>query len=101
METTILTFLLLILVLAIFLGFEIVAKVPALLRAPVVSGANAMSGITVLGAILIAGLAKGVGNNDFAALLGGIAVALATVNGVAGFALTDRLFDLLKGKDKK
>ncbi len=99
METTVLTFLLLILVLAIFLGFEIIARAPALLRAPLVSGSNSISGITVLGAILTAGLAKGVGNNDVAALLGGIAVALAAINGVAGFVLTDRMLDLFRGKD--
>ena len=101
METTVLTFLLFILVPAIFLGFEMALKVPAPLRAPVVSGSNAISGITVLGAILAAGLAQGVGNNDVAALLGGIAVALATINVVAGFVVTDRMLDLFGKKDKK
>ena len=100
METTLLTSLLFILILAVFLGLELAAKTPGLLSAPV-SGPNTISGITVLGAILAAGLAKGVGNNDFAALLGGVAVALAMINIVAGFVAKDKLLDSFGKKDKK
>lgn len=101
METTVLTFLLFILVLAIFLGFEIISKVPSLLHTPLMSGSNAISGITVLGSILAAGLAKGVGNNDFAAILGSIAVGLAMVNVVGGYFVTNRMLEMFKKKDKK
>ncbi len=100
-ETTVLTFLLFILILAIFLGVEIISKVPSLLHTPLMSGSNAISGITVLGAILAAGLAKGVGNNDFAAVLGGIAVALAMINVVGGYFVTDRMLEMFKKKVKK
>lgn len=101
METTVVTFLLLILVLSIFLGFEIISKVPSLLHTPLMSGSNAISGVTVLGAIVAAGLAKNVGNNDFAALLGGIGVALAMINVVGGYFVTDRMLEMFKKKDKK
>lgn len=100
-ETTVLTFLLFILVLAIFLGFEIISKVPSLLHTPLMSGSNAISGVTVIGAILAAGLAKGVGNNDYAALLGGIAASLAMINVAGGYFVTNRMLDMFKKKEKK
>ena len=101
METSVLTFLLFILLLAVFLGLEMASRVPDLLREPLISGTNAISGVAVLGGILAAGLAKGVGNNDFSALLGAVAVVLATINVVAGFKLTERMLDALRKKDKK
>lgn len=90
METAVFIFLLFILVLAIFLGFEVAAKVPPSLHTPFISGLNLISGITVLGAILAAGLASG-GRNDFAALLGGCAVALATACAIGVFLLNDKI----------
>ncbi len=100
METTILVFLLFILVLSIFLGFEVISKVPSLLHTPLMSGSNAISGITVLGALLAAGLAKG-GTNDFAALLGGCAVAFAMINVAGGYFVTNRMLNMFKKKEKK
>ena len=70
----VLVFLLFILVLSIFLGFEIISKVPSLLHTPLMSGSNAISGITVVGAMIAAGLGEG---NDLAAMLGGAAVGFA------------------------
>lgn len=100
MEHTILIFLLFILVLSIFLGFEVISKVPSLLHTPLMSGSNAISGITVLGALIAAGLPAGE-RNDFAALLGGIAVALAMINVVGGYFVTDRMLNMFRKKDKK
>lgn len=90
MEAAVLLFLLFILVLSIFLGFEVVSKVPPSLHTPLLSGSNVVSGVTVLGAILTAGLANG-GQNDFAAILGGCAVALAAACAVGAFLLTDKM----------
>ena len=90
METAVLIFLLFILALSIFLGLEMVSKIPASLHTPFLSGSTAISGITVLGAVLAAGLATG-GRNDFAAILGGFAVALATASAVCAFLLTDKM----------
>lgn len=92
-----LIFLLFILVLSIFLGFEIISKVPSLLHTPLMSGSNAISGITVVGAMLAAGLGQG---NDLAALLGGIAVGFASINVVGGYFVTDRMLNMFKKKDK-
>lgn len=99
MEATILIFLIFILLVAVFLGFELVSRAPASLHTPLLSGTNAMSGVTVLGAILVAGMAKGVGNNDVAAFLGGIAVALATANVAGGYFLTGRMLEKFREKD--
>jgi len=98
MESTILIFLIFILVLSIFLGFEIISKVPSLLHTPLMSGSNAISGVTVVGALIAAGLAKGVGDNDVAALLGGIAIFLAMINVVGGYFVTDRMLNMFKKK---
>lgn len=98
MESTILIFLIFILVLSIFLGFEIISKVPSLLHTPLMSGSNAISGVTVVGALIAAGLAKGVGDNDVAAVLGGIAIFLAMINVVGGYFVTDRMLNMFKKK---
>ncbi|MCA0381258.1 MAG: NAD(P) transhydrogenase subunit alpha [Bacteroidetes bacterium] len=98
MESTILIFLIFILVLSIFLGFEIISKVPSLLHTPLMSGSNAISGVTVVGALIAAGLAKGVGDNDVAAILGGIAIFLAMINVVGGYFVTDRMLNMFKKK---
>lgn len=93
----ILVFLLFILVLSIFLGFEIISKVPSLLHTPLMSGSNAISGITVVGAMIAAGLGEG---NDLPAILGGVAVGFAMINVMGGYFVTDRMLNMFKKKDK-
>jgi NAD(P) transhydrogenase subunit alpha len=84
-----------ILMLAIFLGFELIAKVPATLHTPLMSGANAISGITLVGALVAAGMHL----SSFASWLGAFAVALATINVVGGYMVTDRMLAMFKKKD--
>lgn len=91
MEIVFLTF---ILMLSIFMGFELITKVPATLHTPLMSGANAISGITVVGAISLAGT----GQQDLANWLGAAAVALATINVVGGYMVTDRMLAMFKKK---
>ncbi|MBI5124718.1 MAG: NAD(P) transhydrogenase subunit alpha, partial [Planctomycetes bacterium] len=81
-----------IFVLAIFVGFEVIAKVPPLLHTPLMSGANAISGITVVGALISAGA----GHSGVSTLLGLFAVTLATINVVGGFLVTDRMLEMFK-----
>ena len=88
-------FLTFILMLAIFLGFELINKVPATLHTPLMSGANAISGITVVGAIGLAGT----GQQDLANWLGAGAVALASINVVGGYMVTDRMLAMFKKKE--
>lgn len=92
MEPIYLTF---ILMLSIFLGFEIISKVPATLHTPLMSGANAISGITLVGAVTSAGAEL----HGFATLLGALAVIFATVNVVGGYMVTDRMLGMFKKKD--
>ena len=87
-------YLLFILMLSVFLGFELIHKVPATLHTPLMSGANAISGITVVGAIALAGNGQG----DLAQWLGAGAVARATVNVVVGYMVTDRMLGFFKKK---
>jgi NAD(P) transhydrogenase subunit alpha len=82
-------------VLAIFVGFEIITKIPPTLHTPLMSGSNAISGITLVGAILSAGS----GRADLAAWLGMIAVVLATINVVGGFLVTHRMLGMFRRKD--
>ena len=89
------SYLLFILMLAVFLGFELINKVPATLHTPLMSGANAISGITVVGAIALAGT----GRTDVAQWLGAGAVALASVNVVGGYMVTDRMLGFFKKKE--
>ena len=87
-------FLTFILMLSIFLGFELIHKVPATLHTPLMSGANAISGITVVGAVGLAGS----GQQDLANWLGAAAVALASINVVGGYLVTDRMLAMFKKK---
>jgi len=82
-------------VLAVFLGFELITKVPPTLHTPLMSGTNAISGITIVGAILAAGHG---GNQTMVNVLGFIAVALATINVVGGFMVTNRMLAMFKRK---
>ena len=83
-----------ILVLAIFLGFEVISKVPTLLHTPLMSGTNAIHGIVIVGAILIAGHA----DDAFTRWVGFAAVVLGTANVVGGFVVTDRMLEMFKRK---
>ncbi|WP_440877059.1 NAD(P) transhydrogenase subunit alpha [Thalassotalea sp. PLHSN55] len=87
-------YLIFILMLAIFVGFELIRKVPATLHTPLMSGANAISGITVLGALSLAGGE----HSQWSTWLGAIAVALATINVVGGYMVTDRMLAMFKGR---
>lgn len=86
-----------IFVLAVFIGFELISKVPPLLHTPLMSGSNAISGITIIGAILTAGMGKG----EIGSVLGFIAIIFATINVVGGYAVTDRMLEMFKGEGKK
>ena len=84
-------------VLASFAGFEVINKVPPTLHTPLMSGANAISGISVIGAIVIAGPQ----NWSLSVILGLIAIVLATINVVGGFLVTDRMLQMFKKKEVK
>ena len=89
MEAVYLTF---ILMLSIFLGFELIAKVPATLHTPLMSGSNAISGITLVGAFASAGA----DHNQLATILGTAGVAFATINVIGGYMVTDRMLAMFK-----
>jgi NAD(P) transhydrogenase subunit alpha len=95
MELAPLLLLLFAFTLAIFLGFELIAKVPSQLHTPLMSGSNAISGITIVGALL----ALNVGESPAAKWLGFAAVVLATINVVGGYMVTDRMLAMFKKKD--
>ena len=89
-------FLLYVLVLASYVGFELISKVPPTLHTPLMSGSNAISGITLIGALA----SMQTSHHGFTVLLGTLAVVLATVNVVGGYAVTDRMLSMFKKKDK-
>ena len=84
-------------VLASFVGFEVISKVPRTLHTPLMSGANAISGITVLGALA----ATGIGADGMTQVLGFLAVASATINVVGGFFVTDRMLSMFGHKPNR
>lgn len=86
-----------IFVLAIFVGFETITKVPPLLHTPLMSGTNAISGITLVGSLISAGS----GHSKVSTILGLIAVIFATINVVGGFLVTDRMLEMFKKGKKK
>ena len=86
--------LLTIFMLAIFVGFEIITKVPPLLHTPLMSGSNAISGITIIGALLSVA-----SSNKLTIILGFLALVVATINVVGGFLVTHRMLDMFKKKD--
>ena len=85
-----------VLILAAFLGFEVVSKVPTLLHTPLMSGTNAIHGIVIVGAIIVASLPDQTGWVRFAGL---VAVALGTANVVGGFVVTDRMLEMFKRRE--
>jgi len=86
-----------IIILAIFVGFVLIANVPSVLHTPLMSGANAMSGVIMIGAIIVMGYA----DTTMAKVLGLIAVTLGTFNVVGGFVVTDRMLHMFKKKPKE
>src|SRR5215203_878876 len=86
-----------ILVLAAFVGFEVISKVPNTLHTPLMSGTNAIHGIVLLGGLLVIGPADGV----LEEILIVIAIAFGTINVVGGFLVTDRMLGMFKGRDRK
>jgi NAD(P) transhydrogenase subunit alpha len=85
-----------IFMLSIFVGFEVISKVSAVLHTPLMSGANAIHGVILVGAILITGTSSG----GVQLTLGLVAVVLATANMVGGFVVTDRMLEMFKGRGK-
>ena len=88
-------------VLAIFLGFELISKVPPTLHTPLMSGANAISGITIVGALILSNVAFNGGQPGTAAWLAFAALVMATINVVGGFMVTNRMLEMIAGKKKK
>ncbi len=81
-------------ILMVFVGVELIEKVPSVLHTPLMSGANAIHGVVIIGAIIIMGQAE----NMYATILGFIAVILGTLNVVGGFVVTDRMLEMFKKK---
>ena len=82
--------------LAVFVGFEIITKIPPTLHTPLMSGANAVSGITIVGALVCANT----GDLNTANILGFVAITFATINVIGGFLVTDRMLKMFKSKGK-
>lgn len=88
-----------IVILSIFLGIEVISRVPSVLHTPLMSGANAIHGVVIIGAIIVMGTAPA---DDYLALtLGFLAVILGTLNVVGGFVVTDRMLEMFGKKKKK
>ncbi|CAN5597372.1 NAD(P) transhydrogenase subunit alpha [soil metagenome] len=85
-----------IVILMIFLGIEIIGRVPSVLHTPLMSGANAIHGVVIIGAIIVMGKAES--DNYLALILGFLAVILGTLNVVGGFVVTDRMLEMFKKK---
>ncbi len=85
-----------IIILSIFLGIEVISHVPSVLHTPLMSGANAIHGVVIIGAIIVMGHA----GNLLSMILGFIAVVLGTLNVVGGFVVTDRMLEMFKKKKK-
>ncbi|OSZ81974.1 pyridine nucleotide transhydrogenase [Chitinophagaceae bacterium IBVUCB1] len=91
--------LLTIVILSIFLGIEVISRVPSVLHTPLMSGANAIHGVVIIGAIIVMGQAH---SDDYLALiLGFLSVVLGTLNVVGGFVVTDRMLEMFDKKKKK
>ncbi len=85
-----------IVILMIFVGIEVIGRVPAVLHTPLMSGANAIHGVVIIGAIIVMGKAEH--DNYLALILGFIAVIVGTLNVVGGFVVTDRMLEMFKKK---
>jgi len=87
-------------ILAIFLGFELITKVPATLHTPLMSGANAISGISIIGALFGSNVAFDGGATALSGLLAFVAIVLAMINVVGGFTVTNRMLNMIAGKKR-
>jgi NAD(P) transhydrogenase subunit alpha len=85
-----------IVILMIFVGIEVIGRVPSVLHTPLMSGANAIHGVVIIGAIIVMGRAEN--DNYLALILGFLAVILGTINVVGGFVVTDRMLEMFKKK---
>lgn len=85
-----------VVILSIFLGIEVIGRVPSVLHTPLMSGANAIHGVVIIGAIIVMGRAES--DNWLALVLGFLAVILGTLNVVGGFVVTDRMLEMFKKK---
>ncbi len=83
-------------VLASFVGFEVISRVPQTLHTPLMSGSNAISGITILGSLVVAGMV----GSPWAKWLGVVALAMATINVVGGFLVTDRMLQMFHKRER-
>ncbi|KXK42959.1 MAG: pyridine nucleotide transhydrogenase subunit alpha [Bacteroidetes bacterium OLB11] len=88
-----------IVILSIFLGIEVISRVPSVLHTPLMSGANAIHGVVIIGAIIVMGQAES--DNYLALILGFLAVILGTLNVVGGFVVTDRMLEMFSKKKEK
>lgn len=88
-----------IVILSVFLGIEVISRVPSVLHTPLMSGANAIHGVVIIGAIIVMGQADS--NNYVALILGFLAVILGTLNVVGGFVVTDRMLEMFSKKKAK
>lgn len=88
-----------IVILMIFVGIEVIGRVPSVLHTPLMSGANAIHGVVIIGAIIVMGKAEP--DNYLALILGFVAVVVGTLNVVGGFVVTDRMLEMFKSKKKK
>ncbi len=86
-------------ILSIFLGIEVISRVPSVLHTPLMSGANAIHGVVIIGAIIVMGQAES--DNYLALVLGFLAVILGTLNVVGGFVVTDRMLEMFSKKKAK
>ena len=91
-------FLFFIFILAMFLGLELIRRVPSQLHTPLMSGSNAISGISLVGALVLAGRGEG---STLVTVFGAAAVGFATINVVGGYLVTDRMLEMFKAKPKK
>jgi H+-translocating NAD(P) transhydrogenase subunit alpha len=96
-HTTLLVFEVTILVLAIFLGVEVISKVPTLLHTPLMSGTNAIHGVVIVGAMIVLGQPN---KSAFTWIVGFLAVVLASANVVGGFVVTDRMLEMFKKRER-
>jgi len=88
-------------VLAIFLGFELITKVPSMLHTPLMSGANAISGISVVGALIGANVVFNGGDTQLSGILAFVAIVLAMINVIGGFVVTNRMLVMIAGKKRR
>lgn len=88
-----------VVILMIFVGIEVIGHVPSVLHTPLMSGANAIHGVVIIGAIIVMGKAED--NNYVALILGFLAVVVGTLNVVGGFVVTNRMLEMFKSKSRK